>query len=173
MSRYARDDAGDVYETKRGDRWRVLGTNAKGRVVVKRAGHRYEGELQWSPEVLRRMKKIHAAEAHAVREAVEPIERIDKPGILDRIFGTSDMPIAPDPDGRQRRKTWVLAAEKWHGRIRVIHIVLARSKTRKCCHGCKARRDLTKAFYTPRNARRAQLSMARALRRPGVIVKVS
>jgi hypothetical protein len=164
--RYARDE---VYETKRGDRWKVIGHSPKGRVIVKRAGHRYEGELQWSPEVLKRMKKVHAAEEQAVTRAVAPVAEEEKPGIFGRFFGS---PVAPDPDGRRRQRIYVIVAEKVRGRKRHLHITLSRTAKGKCCAGCLRRRDLQRTFYTVRNARRAQYLMARALRRPGVIVKV-
>ena len=159
--RFARD-VGDVYETKRGDRWRVVGTNAKGRVIVRRAGHRYEGELQWSPEVLKRMKPIHAAESRAVAEAVAPIEKADSPGIFGGLLGGL---VAPDPDGRRRRKVYLNVGERItrYG-TRVIGIVLSQ-KRGKCCPGCRPRKDLSRVFYSVRNARKAQHRMAAILRR--------
>lgn len=79
MSRVSRDPSnpqpGEVYETKFGNRWLVTGKTSKGRLTVKRAGNRYDGELQWTPAMFAKLKQVRAEEARAVRAAASLVVR--------------------------------------------------------------------------------------------------
>lgn len=79
-------DPGDIYESKRGDRWEVVSEDDR-KAFVRRVGHRQTGLLPWSKTTLKSMKEIKKA------------------GGQQSLFsGLLGGPVAPDPDRRRRRK---------------------------------------------------------------------
>ncbi len=100
---------GEVYESKAGTRWEVVGVDrTKKRVKMRRKGSREVGDLTWNPSVLRSMKQLRESAAQEVKQASRVVEQEgppepsfrEKPGLFASIFGKNDHPIAPDPSGR-------------------------------------------------------------------------
>ncbi len=176
--RFSRDaddpQSGEVYESKFGNRWKVVGRSDKGRVIVKRAGNRYDGELQWSPDMLKKLKLLRAAEEKAVRIATAPIDLkpVDK-----SFFGwLTGKPANRDPDRKRGTRYYVFVIESLKNRRRSFLVGFTSKKpsqSRRKGAGL-LRRDLTKRLNPIRNRKdavRTVTAISRALRRRGLVVK--
>lgn len=100
---WERPEPGEIYETKRGDFWEVVGANDN-RVDVRRAGHRVGSaqQLRWAKSVLKSLnevkKKTLRTEAQAADEAAE------FQALLAAKRTSSGSGSANDPGGRRRRR---------------------------------------------------------------------
>jgi hypothetical protein len=100
---WERPEPGEIYETKRGDFWEVVGANDN-RVDVRRAGHRVGSaqQLRWAKNVLKSLtevkKKTLRTEAQAADEAAE------FQALLAAKRSSSGSGSANDPSGRRRRR---------------------------------------------------------------------
>lgn len=108
---------GEVFETRRGDRWRIVNVREDGKVDVERAGHRQSGALRWAKSVLKHMKESKAPAST---------------GLGTGLF--SSEPVAPDPEARTwiRRKIRLLIDEGYSPKQAVaIAYRMSRSRRRK------------------------------------------
>lgn len=189
---------GEVYETRWGNRWMVTGKTPKGRVVVRRWTPRYDGELQWTPAMLAKLKLVRNAEAAAVAKALPPDirERAFPSGasLIDRIIGrkpgtrtsaeyeqTGLLGIR-DPN----RRYYVYVIETMKKGKRQFYVGQTGKKPEQRFKEHKAgkhfayakgakllRKDLTKKLpplYTRKQAERAEKIIARTLRKRGLSV---
>jgi predicted GIY-YIG superfamily endonuclease len=189
--------AGEVYESRWGNRWLVTGRTTKGRVLVKRTAPRYDGELQWTPAMLARLKQVRGQEAKAVAAAI-PEDMKDKrfpsgASLVNRIGRFLGNVDKPDPTGPERfmnrdpnRRYYVYVIETLKGGKRQFYVGQTgkkpeqRFKEHKSGHhfsyakGAKLlRKDLTKkvpTLYTRQQAERAEKIIARTLRKRGLSV---
>jgi hypothetical protein len=175
---------GEVFESKFGNRWLVTGHGPKGRLRVKRAGNRFEGELLWTPEMFARLKQVRSAEAKAVSKAIAPVieEAKEKPSAPGpRWFGGM---LAPDPSPPRRYYVYVI--EQLHNGKREFYVgqtgktPQARFKEHKAGHfgytkGALAlRKDLyakVNPLYSRAAAERMEKVIARTLRKRGLRVR--
>jgi len=186
--RYGRDaDApqqGEVYESRWGNRWLVTGTSKKGRVLVKRAPSRYEGELHWTPAMLSKLKLVRGKEAKAVSEAVQaetkdwPPRAASEPSSFFNFFR--------DPVRPRRYHVYVIEQIRFGKREFYVgqtgKTPDARLKDHKSGgmtshakgRSLKLRKDLTsriKPLYTREDAERMEKVIAKTLRGRGLAVR--
>lgn len=177
-------EPGEVYESRWGNRWQVVGKTPKGRIRVRRAPNRYEGELQWTPAMLARLKQVRAQEAKAVEKAVE-----EKPSLMDRLLGKKGEQLyLPMGDPSPKRRYYVYVIEEIRHGKREFYVGQTgkrpeeRFREHKRGHfgylrGGKAislRKDLTKKvnpLFSRVAAERAEKVIARTLRKRGLRVK--
>lgn len=97
---WEKPEAGEIYETKRGDFWEVIGATDN-RVDVRRAGHRVGSaqQLRWGKGALKGLKEVKKktllTEAQAADEASE----------FQALLAAKRSGAANDPSGRRRRRT--------------------------------------------------------------------
>lgn len=122
-------DVGDVYESKRGDRWEVVSEDER-KVFVKRSGHRQAGVLPWSKQTLKAMKEVGKAKKNESSE-----------GIFKSIFGGH--PVAPDVDHaktiKYRRAMWGRKMPRTEARVEK-----ARRRWRRRSAGYSTKMKLTR-----------------------------
>lgn len=192
--RYGRDasdpKAGEVYQSKTGNRWVVTGRTPKGHVLVKRTAPKYNGELQWTPAMLAKLQQVRGAEARAVQQVFTSKTLDEKfPWLFQRIMGrprTSEeyvqTPLFRDPN----RRYYVYVIETLKKGKRAFYVGQTGKKPEQRFKEHKAgrhyayakgakllRKDLTKhvpPLYTRKQAERAERIIARTLRKRGLSV---
>lgn len=129
---------GEVFQTKYGNRWLVTGHAPKGRLRVKRAGNKYEGELIWTPEMFARLKQVQKDEAKAVALALAPeLHELKYPSgasLIDRLTGKRmageerQSPSGPQLSlfgqdaSRPKRRYYVYVIEQLHNGKREFYV---------------------------------------------------
>lgn len=99
---------GEIFETSSGNRWEVLEVDGE-RVLVRRAGHRNPGELQWKRTNLRGLRSVNPVRARV--DAAQEVPE-EKPGILARIF-------TPERDPSRRKVKKKISKKKASKKITV------------------------------------------------------
>lgn len=190
---YGRDASnpqkGEVYESKNGNRWLVVGRNMKGRVVVKRAPGRFDGELYWTPEMLKALKPVHKQEAKEVHIATAELPasspptaapaqsflgKLFRPGVDARArenYMRGLGKVQGDPSGRRGKRYYVLVSESFKGRKRSFSVKLSTSKGPKSNRKVLLRKDLSKIAFSRGDAARIARTIASVLKRRGLHVR--
>lgn len=186
---------GEVFESRAGNRWKVVGKTPKGRIRLKRVPNRYEGEVQWTPAMLAKLKSVREAERKAVEKAVTPEmkEMRFKSGasLFDRLIGKKpgeQLSLFGGDARRPKRRFYVYVIEEIRHGKREFYVGQTgktpeqRYKDHKqghfgYLHGGKAvslRKDLVKKvnpLYSRKAAEMAEKLIARTLRKRGLRVK--